>query len=107
MKKDVMEKWVAALRSGKYRQGKNRLRNSCNQFCCLGVLCDISEISQFDEDGFYLKAGAILPYKVMEWADIKSPSPYAQEYSLMSMNDSLNKSFEEIADFIEANYEEL
>ena len=46
MKKSDVKKWVKALRSGEYRQGKASL---CNEdeisgecvYCCLGVACDI------------------------------------------------------------------
>lgn len=41
MKKEIADKWVAALRSGKYQQGKNVLSANENSFCCLGVLCDV------------------------------------------------------------------
>jgi hypothetical protein len=54
MKQEVMEKWVAALRSGKYAQGHGCLRDTNmeeiggeeqispgERFCCLGVLCDL------------------------------------------------------------------
>ena len=36
----LKKKWVAALRSGKYEQGKEALRNG-DKYCCLGVLCEI------------------------------------------------------------------
>lgn len=44
--KDQLRKWVAALRSGNYKQGKGRLRTSGengkqDEFCCLGVWCDL------------------------------------------------------------------
>lgn len=39
MNKEVKAKWVAALRSGEYKQGKGRLKNINNEYCCLGVLC--------------------------------------------------------------------
>lgn len=45
MKKALKAKWVAALRSGKYKQGEEYLKltgSAGNTFCCLGVLCDIS-----------------------------------------------------------------
>ena len=38
-KKDI-RKWIKALRSGKYKQGKASLQ-SAEGFCCLGVACDI------------------------------------------------------------------
>lgn len=34
------KKWVAALRSGEYSQGRGRLRKG-DTFCCLGVACDL------------------------------------------------------------------
>ena len=40
MKKEIADKWVEALRSGKYKQGKSALKKD-DSFCCLGVLCDI------------------------------------------------------------------
>jgi hypothetical protein len=46
----LKKKWLNALRSGKYKQGKNSLRqpgfasdSEKDRFCCLGVLCDIVE----------------------------------------------------------------
>lgn len=41
--KEVLEKWVATLRSGDYEQGVGRLRRPDERYCCLGVLCDILE----------------------------------------------------------------
>lgn len=41
-------KVVAALRSGKYPQGRNALRTKDgNGFCCLGVMCDIAPIGEW------------------------------------------------------------
>lgn len=36
------EDWLAALRSGKYKQGHGVLRDKDNGFCCLGVYCDLT-----------------------------------------------------------------
>jgi len=33
--------WLAALRSGEYKQGRNYLRDG-DGFCCLGVACDVA-----------------------------------------------------------------
>lgn len=44
MKKELKEEWVKALRSGKYKQGREMLRKNVNgedYYCCLGVLADI------------------------------------------------------------------
>lgn len=39
MNPQVKAKWVEALNSGEYKQGRNKLRVD-DSFCCLGVLCD-------------------------------------------------------------------
>lgn len=39
--KERRAKLVAALRSGDYTQGQRKLRNHENQFCCLGIACDL------------------------------------------------------------------
>ena len=40
MNPEVKQKWIDALRSGKYEQGSEKLR-SVTGYCCLGVLCDL------------------------------------------------------------------
>lgn len=45
MKLSIAEKWVKALRSGKYKQGKQSLKTKSERgvvrHCCLGVLCEL------------------------------------------------------------------
>lgn len=45
MNSAVKEKWLAALRSGRYKQGRGALAQHDDDgdmlFCCLGVLCDL------------------------------------------------------------------
>jgi hypothetical protein len=41
MDKEIKQKWVEALRSGKYKQGEGALKRG-NKYCCLGVLCSIT-----------------------------------------------------------------
>lgn len=45
MRKEVMKKWVKALRSGKFKQGQGTLKQfnkkGQEQHCCLGVLCEL------------------------------------------------------------------
>lgn len=45
MDDELKRKWVEALRSGKYRQGRKQLRirhpGGDDSYCCLGVLCDL------------------------------------------------------------------
>jgi len=40
MNQEIKAKWLEALRSGEYKQGMKKLKSGDN-FCCLGVLCDI------------------------------------------------------------------
>ena len=47
MNKRSKTRWLKALRSGKYTQGYNQLRTTCNgehAHCCLGVLADIEGV---------------------------------------------------------------
>lgn len=45
MKQSVMRRWVKALRSKKYKQGKGTLKyrtaTGVTRHCCLGVLCEL------------------------------------------------------------------
>ena len=38
---ELQEKWLTALESGEYTQARGMLRDSEDNFCCLGVMCDI------------------------------------------------------------------
>jgi hypothetical protein len=40
MNRELKSRWVAALRSGDYKQARERLRRN-GSHCCLGVLCDL------------------------------------------------------------------
>jgi hypothetical protein len=39
-------KWLKALRSGEYKQGRSRLKKKTDtgfEFCCLGVACEVAK----------------------------------------------------------------
>lgn len=40
MRDATKKRWIKALRSGEYKQGKQYLHRPDNTFCCLGVLLD-------------------------------------------------------------------
>jgi len=43
MNPKIKRRWLQALRSGKYTQGKNVLHKiKSDEYCCLGVLCEIA-----------------------------------------------------------------
>jgi hypothetical protein len=39
--KRTIAKWVEALRSGEFEQGRNAMNNEDNSYCCLGVACKV------------------------------------------------------------------
>ena len=87
--------WVAALRSGKYQQGRGALRKG-DTFCCLGVACDLIDPHGWEEDdsfgmGWNGYESADLPFIDAEKAN-----------DLVILNDD-GSSFEKIADHIEAH----
>ena len=104
MKKDIADKWVAALRSGEYKQAYGRLKKG-DAYCCLGVLCDVlgREFSNGECEGI----GAYLPESVVKEAGMSSRNGllFATK-SLADMNDN-GMSFNFIADVIENYWEEL
>lgn len=112
MKRDIAEKWIAELRSGKWKQGKYSLSLN-DKFCCLGVLCELAvkenvcEKVNRERDVVYDEEDVSLPLSVTKWAGIKNSVAYcAGSRSLIEENDS-GKSFLEIADIIEANIDNL
>lgn len=65
MSRKLKGKWVKALCSGKYKQGKAALLSN-DRWCCLGVLGSVSGIPEYDlQGGGWLKSG-------MNWAMRKS-----------------------------------
>jgi len=106
MNKELKDKWVVALRSGKYKQGGDCLRNSReNTYCCLGVLCDIHPKVKFrgdtavydDEDESCFK----LPESLATHCNL---TKYVDD--LVKMNDYMSVSFKNIADWIEKNVQD-
>jgi hypothetical protein len=120
LRKRLRAEWIAALRSGEYRQTTDgNLRDSYG-WCCLGVACDVavrhgitSEPKMADgECLFEGDATASLPPSVLEAFGIHSDLgdfrdttlELGGEVSLSSANDQ-GVSFAEIADFIEQHPE--
>lgn len=121
MDQAIKEQWVTALRSGEYRQGKRYLHQS-NEYCCLGVLCDLAvkagvltperrttaPIISYEEET------STLPESVSRWAGLTVPGGRAVvdnpsvdfaggRISLAELNDE-GHSFREIADVIERSF---
>lgn len=97
MDAELKRKWVEALRSGEYEQGRLKL-NSHGRYCCLGVLCDVAGLKwlRCSELGF-IPAGDHIHQHLVRFGIANESS------DLVDMNDNQGKTFAEIADYIEAN----
>lgn len=51
MTKYLKNKWIKALRSGDFKQTTGSLK-TLDEYCCLGVLCEISSKLPFSDDGY-------------------------------------------------------
>ena len=125
---DNAKKWVAVLRSGEFKQGKNYL-NRGDEFCCLGVACELYQremndlhiIDDEDQDCTYYDGNSeSLPNPVREWLGLKSTNGQfnveemnrtlfitgLEGYTLAALNDE-GCPFEKIADVIELEPEGL
>jgi hypothetical protein len=108
---EIKKRWLEALRSGKYKQGKKLLRSYNNEFCCLGVLQDLVEpdewilrIEEFSRhvprycyqttDAYWSQ----LSREVLEHVNLSK----TDMITLSVLNDN-GISFEEIAQWIEEN----
>lgn len=113
MNTQVKEKWLQALRSGEYPQGRNVLRSGDKGFCVMGVLCDLyaKETGQGEwepsytpgryrfklgEEGYVSNA----PEAVEEWAGLDS---FLRVGVIMNHNDN-GETFPEIAKLIETYF---
>ena len=88
MNKELKNRWIENLRSGKYHQTTGQLSDykKDNHYCCLGVL--------------YYKSQEIFNADL----DIENSIGVISAYdTLVHMNDYENKSFDQIADWIEIN----
>jgi hypothetical protein len=101
MNPDVKALWVAALRSGEYKQGKRQLRNR-GKFCCLGVLCDLAVKAEVIGLRDYYASDGFPPDVVEEWAGFDAQETFPGGRRLDVTNDN-GAAFDEIADIIEAH----
>jgi hypothetical protein len=104
MKKELKDKWVAALRSDKYTQGREKLRTDDGSYCCLGVLCEVLDVPRRDtfERWEYVFEGQATSLQLTAALRQHAGLSSAFEYDLISMNDDQRKTFDEIADYIES-----
>lgn len=101
MKQDIKERWLKALRSGAFRQGRGRLRqcvrDGVTRHCCLGVLGEILAPSSKWTSKAITNDGTNLRGSVLAELGLT----FEHEGELVGMNDGERRTFEEIADWIE------
>lgn len=84
--------WVKALRSGEYRQTKFNFEDG-EGFCCLGVLCKIAgRQTELDDGGHRQDNWRFVEGEIMSTLIVER---------LVDMNDEIENSFSQIADYIE------
>ena len=106
MKEALKKKWVEALRSGEFRQGKGKLRIT-DRYCCLGVLLEIDgSVAYSKKHGWHFRGSG---ERVAEWNSYFT-SEYRRalnitlstERILARMNDD-GTPFDEIANYLETH----
>ncbi len=121
MKKNKAMKLVRALRSGEYNQGTGRLVDSKDNFCCLGVACNIStlpmEWKRMWGDWHMGGEAGVLPPSIMreygfysregDRIDGASIIIEGKAYLCLTAANDDGATFVQIADYIENNYKEL
>jgi hypothetical protein len=123
MKKYIAMAWCEALESGEYEQGEGRLRNEQNEFCCLGILCNMHAQAKLKlskeqtNPNEYFGNDQYPPAVVWKtWAGMKTndgsfiegvdEDGFEDSNDLANLNDG-GESFAEIAKIIRKHYKEL
>jgi hypothetical protein len=115
--KENLRKWIAALRSGEFKQGTGRLYSADvvtleKRYCCLGVACEVAErdgvIQPESGDMDHLetpwRSDAILSPTFQAWLGVNSGNPAFVGHSAATWNDHFGKTFPVIATLIELEY---
>lgn len=98
MDADLKAKWIAALRSGEFKQAQKRLKSG-DAYCCLGVLAIVHDKNADLRDD----EGENDVYAQLD----EMVGRLSRRIELVSMNDKEGKTFAEIADYVERNIEPI
>ena len=110
MKHKIKKLWVAALRSGEYKQGTGTLRTVGNEFCCLGVLCNLhaqanpKAAAQQSSPTRYDGSSIWPSERVLEWAGLDGANLTVSirgRLDCVAGHNDKGATFAEIADAIE------
>ncbi len=104
LKPHIARAFIAALRSGKYKQTFGALRAGEDCFCAEGLLCHVIDPTRWENRIFYrfpdgLCVQAAIPGEIR--------SAIGQTFSLTGWNDVQRLTFAQIADKVEAIHKEI
>lgn len=109
MNKIYKKEWIRALKSGKYKQGRQRLKiihkDKSNSYCCLGILCNIiakKGLGKWEKRNFIYNDDIFeteLEGDLMDEVELHG----IEQDHLIKMNDQDKSSFKKIADYIDKN----
>lgn len=100
MEQELKQKWINALKSGKYTQTKGQLKDEIG-YCCLGVLAEVANLP-ITENGLGIKCAD--KKENGGWKPLCDIINDEKKFSrLWLMNDTEDQSFVQIADYIEKN----
>jgi hypothetical protein len=93
MRPEIKQLWIEELRSGRYEQGREALKDG-DEYCCLGVLCELAReagVGDWQNDGSRahfnptpdagleaspgFSSWSQLPEAVAKWAGLDSCNP--------------------------------
>lgn len=117
MKADVRDRWAEVLRGGNYCQGTGYLRvfdynNQRFEYCCWGVLCEMSGLGKWVLERYDLHANVDVysylgetqypPLAVTQWAGVDGSHAEGQPVcNFVDMNDDGEHSFPVIASVLD------
>jgi len=105
---EIKTKWLEALRSGKYQQGVRVLRSIHDDYCCLGVLCNLIAPEKWGNPdygtGMFFMSDNGDKKRYFPPDEVRNAAGLSLENgdTLAGKNDE-GQSFEQIAKFIEEN----
>ena len=88
MTPELKARWIAALRSGEYTQGRYSLKTKEGHYCCLGVLCMVLERPDLTSTSY-------------EHLRKASGLTNSETDGCVELNDTAKLSFNQIANYIE------
>jgi hypothetical protein len=106
MNRENVKKWVKALRSGKYKQGRGALlikEGNSEKYCCLGVVCKLAGMKPKEKNGRFYFGNTVsyLPKKAQKWLWVGREDPLINDILATTLNDARRLTFKQIANRIE------